>query len=77
MAQLLTADPLAIPTNGGQLWPWPLRCGCCGPATMVASWPEWRPGTEREDARMEFAFSVVATAAAIWLLERLASGEDL
>ena len=42
-----------------------------------ASWAAWRPGTEREDARMEFAFSVVATAAAIWLLERLASGEDL
>ena len=42
-----------------------------------SSWPTWRPGTEREDARMELAFSVVATAAAIWILERLASGEDL
>jgi len=26
---------------------------------------------------MELAFSVVATAVAIWLLERVASGEDL
>ena len=44
---------------------------------MVASWPEWRPGTEREDVGMEIAFSVAATALAVWLLERLASGEDL
>ena len=42
-----------------------------------SSWPTGRPGTEREDARMELGFSVVATAAAIWILERLASGEDL
>ena len=42
-----------------------------------SSWPTWRPGPEREDATMELAFSVAATAVAIWLLERLASGEDL